>query len=545
MSELPGSLRHHFRYRLFRDDFAYRNDSPSLTYEAPTAALAGKKITLAWVAATADDQKAIEALLPKPHPDGTPIQPEELPQGLPASIRLKLEIRVNGETQATGPALTAGSEPLGAGAFTNYFDLTTWDETTDLLVAGQQTALGLSVQGVSKTQLESLKTRLEETKQKLEAAQAAPENQRAQILQGLTAEHLTGDMLTANIWSYFAALQGQGFLASTQAAMIDRPGMSYGLFHAMAIPSKLYGQFTTGVKFQGVMMDIGHLRHLRWVTNDDPTAAINSNPNLTANGKTAAHNRWVAYNRMRGQYASALEGGIPERMFIDRSQCRYVDTSTTPPTVVNPNLPDCPKAISAVSAIAIAQAQGQKIFTISAKNADKAIPMLQHRGSVIEEIRSAIAAGKEVTIHEKAITESGWSGAGYAVVDPETGAGAYLIEGGARGAIFVTWLTILFAALVLAEVAVIAPLAAAIGGLMLLANISSLIANIRQAENPQQLMNAHFLAAMGAFLAILGAMGKLAGMPPEHIAPLWFGSGILAMFKVGEFPPAWLRWLVG
>ena len=54
---------------------------------------------------------------------------------------------------------------------------------------------------------------------------------------------------------------------------------------------------------------------------------------------------------------------------------------------------------------------------------------------MIEEIRQAIAAGKEVTIHEKAITESGWSGAGYAVIDPETGAGAYLIEGGARGAI--------------------------------------------------------------------------------------------------------------
>ncbi|MBI3147945.1 MAG: hypothetical protein HYZ17_05460 [Betaproteobacteria bacterium] len=141
MSDLPDSLRHHFRYRLFLDDFAYRSDSAVLDYQAPTAALAGKKITLAWVAATEEDQQAIEALLPKPHPDGTPIQPEELPQGLPASIRLKLEIRVNGETKATGPALTAGSEPIGAGAFTNYFDLTTWDETTDLLVAGQQSAL--------------------------------------------------------------------------------------------------------------------------------------------------------------------------------------------------------------------------------------------------------------------------------------------------------------------------------------------------------------------------------------------------------------------
>ena len=37
-------------------------------------------------------------------------------------------------------------------------------------------------------------------------------------------------------------------------------------------------------------------------------------------------------------------------------------------------------------------------------------------------------------IHEKPISESGWTGAGYTVIDPETGAGGYLIEGGARGA---------------------------------------------------------------------------------------------------------------
>ena len=166
--------------------------------------------------------------------------------------------------------------------------------------------------------------------------------------------------------------------------------MSYGLFHALATPSKLYGQFTTGVKFQGVMMNIGHLRHLRWVKNDDPTVAINAKPELTANGKTAAHNRWVAYNRMRGQEASGFEDGIPERFLIDPNTCNAPGAA-----IPDPRKSTCLEAISAASAIAIAQAKGQKIFTITSVNADKAIPLLQHRGSVIEEIRQALATGRK------------------------------------------------------------------------------------------------------------------------------------------------------
>jgi len=36
-------------------------------------------------------------------------------------------------------------------------------------------------------------------------------------------------------------------------------------------------------------------------------------------------------------------------------------------------------------------------------------------------------------IHEKPITQSGWTGAGYTTIDPETGAGGYMIDGGSNG----------------------------------------------------------------------------------------------------------------
>ncbi|MFZ1326284.1 MAG: hypothetical protein WAT67_09755 [Candidatus Contendobacter sp.] len=149
------------------------------------------------------------------------------------------------------------------------------------------------------------------------------------------------------------------------------------------------------------------MRYLRWSKINDKAA-------------------WIAYNRMRGQQASALEHATPEEFWIDRTTCRYTDETGT---LQNPSLPDCPQAVSAVKAIAIAARQGQKIYTITQKNAAAALPKLSLSRGVAEEIQNAIAAGKEVTVHEKAINAYGFSGFGYIIIDPDTGVGGYLIEG--------------------------------------------------------------------------------------------------------------------
>ncbi|WP_462391218.1 hypothetical protein [Acidovorax sp. Q11] len=68
----------------------------------------------------------------------------------------------------------------------------------------------------------------------------------------------------------------------------------------------------------------------------------------------------MAYNRLRGQYMSALEHAVPERFFNDPQKCNL--QGNTNPT---PGLPDCPQGISAVKALGIAAAQGQRIYTIT------------------------------------------------------------------------------------------------------------------------------------------------------------------------------------
>ncbi|WP_147476958.1 hypothetical protein [Vandammella animalimorsus] len=129
-------------------------------------------------------------------------------------------------------------------------------------------------------------------------------------------------------------------------------------------------------------------------------------------------------------YSSAQEHVTPDAFWVDKNQCRYMDSNGQ---VQNPTMQPCAEGISAVKAIAIAQQQGQKIYTINESNRDTALPKLPIGGEVGAEIRNAINAGKEVTFHEARINEHGWSGYGYSIVDPETGAGAYLIEGKGNG----------------------------------------------------------------------------------------------------------------
>ena len=223
-------------------------------------------------------------------------------------------------------------------------------------------------------------------------------------------------LLTAVIWSWFAAAESHNRLSQNQAQVIENPGLSYGLFHAVADPIYSWG-VVRKVTFPGVNMDIGHVRNITWAKDND-------------------EKKWVAYNRLRGQYMSGLEHAVPELLLSEPSWCNSQRGAAQ--TV---NLPDCPRGISATRALAIAAAQGQKIYTITQKVYDDNPNIVSanlgaHSYDTQNRVQQSLDAGYEVTIHESPIAESGWTGAGYAATDSTTGAGAYTIEGGANGGVF-------------------------------------------------------------------------------------------------------------
>ena len=384
-ADLPASLTHKFRYTVYGTGWDYGFGDALLSFEAALPTLAGKKVMLVYMPATQADVDLIASYLPKPHADGSqPTAAEYAAMRLPAYlIHLRPELRVEGVTRATGQVVTMGATLQASGAFTELDLRSGWDETTDTLTAGQVTAIGLNLQGMDRAQLARLKDRLAQSKARIEAHDLA----------GLTGEGVTGDILTETIWSYFASLDSAGRTSQWRSGMVDLPGLSFGLAHVDLQVGYSFMVARTA-KADGIVLDVGHLRNVRWSKTNDAAA-------------------WRSYNRIMGQHASAMEHHVPETLFV------------------GPQTPG--EAVSAVKLLNKAAAAGQRIYTLTQANIATALPHLSLSSNTLGDIQAAVAVGKEVTVHQSPVTLNGWTGAGYIVIDPQTGAGGYLIEGGANG----------------------------------------------------------------------------------------------------------------
>ena len=137
---------------------------------------------------------------------------------------------------------------------------------------------------------------------------------------------------------------------------------------------------------------------------------VDRNTHLLAH-KDNDHEQWVNYNRASGARLSAMEHLVPEQLF------------STPENPAH--------GISAVKAIQLAAAEDQKVWTITQANLDVALANIQLSNDIKTDIRNAVNAGQEVTTHEKFVNFYGKTSAGYIILDPATGAGAYMISSGA------------------------------------------------------------------------------------------------------------------
>lgn len=354
----------------------------SLTIIKSLPELAGKKITLSYSPATAQDEAVINSYLPQPHADGSPIQPSELPSQLPAYlINVRPELRVDGQVVATGA-------PVGLGGI-NIFTMTFsdpahgWDQIVNYLDAGVYQAIGLNLGKISQEQLTSLKAKLEATKAKLQN----------QDYTNLTKDDLIGDLLYTTAMAYHAELSTMNFITA----------MTMNL-NAVTIPSETI--FATKLN---VMMLLGVPRYVR-------AGGLSMDADYVMQiAKARDGNNGTVKNYMlfSGMTSSALEHSVPEQLF---------------------STPDSPaQGISTVKALKIANDQGIPIYTINQQNLATVLPQLQVDQYVKEDIQNAVNAGKVVTVSKTNINFNGWVGCGYIVTNPETGGGGYMISGGSSG----------------------------------------------------------------------------------------------------------------
>lgn len=168
---------------------------------------------------------------------------------------------------------------------------------------------------------------------------------------------------------------------------------SYGLFSTILQTSYFFG-VPRNVNFSGLGMDVDRL-------SIHSVAKNNSRQDI------------VSFIKVTGVNSSAMEHLVPEQIFSTEESSA--------------------QGISAVKALAIAGSEGQKVWTITKDNLSVALTAINLSAEIESEIRNAVFAGKVATAHERPISFFGGSNTGYLLIDPDTGAGAYLIASGANG----------------------------------------------------------------------------------------------------------------
>jgi hypothetical protein len=374
---LPGSLQPRIAFGLGADVLG----DPIQQVSFPWASLNNRKVTLSFRPATEEDEAVLDALLP----EGDISDLSELPTGIPAYlINVIPELKVDGETSLSGAPMPLGEELPFSYSVTDPVHGTR--HYPNQVTAGTFLAVGVIGGGVAADGVAGAAERLRETAEIL--ASEDPDR-----IGDLTREDLLGDLFYAGLLSYFGQYQAVGQLMARAGGSHFQLTTAAGTFGYVPTVTYLFG-IPSSIKHGGVVMDL------------DRVAIISS---TDGEGREAR----AALNFQLGALASALEHAVPEQLFLPEGSGG--------------------EGVSAVRALQKAIAAGQRVYHITPANQADVLPHIRQNPLTMSEIRSSLAVGREVIVHTDPITVPGWRGAGYVIFDPQMGAGAWKIGGGANG----------------------------------------------------------------------------------------------------------------
>lgn len=92
------------------------------------------------------------------------------------------------------------------------------------------------------------------------------------------------------------------------------------------------------------------------------------------------------------------------------------------------------KSVSAAQLLAESNQRGTRIYSITQDNLATVLPVLSVSPDVKNDIANAVHAGKVAVVPQNELSYGSYQGVGYILQDPQTGAAAYLIDGGLHGA---------------------------------------------------------------------------------------------------------------
>lgn len=370
---VPAAMRHTLRFEVYADQrYSFE---PELVWQASLPELAARKITLSYAPATAADEATLRSYLPA----GTDPAPSDFPSSLPSYlVHVKPELRVEGQVVASGGSSTLGQTGTFRMVFTQPGDGPRLVDNN--ITAGTYNAVVLNLGTVNGAAPRS--DRAAAVRARLQAGDTA----------GLTKDDVLGELLHGAGVLYWSELELFGRTAEQTQDVVSSRLPSEGIFSYDLKVSLLFG-IPRSVSSGSMTTDVD--------TDIQAVAARNGD-----------RKRPIDFMAVTGSMASRAESAIWDQMLNDE------------PTG---------KGITAVSYIETAARLNIPIYHIDQTNVAAALPKLQVSSAIKSDIQSAVAAGRVVTIPQRSFVKDGFTGVGYIVFDPTTGAAGYMISGGLAG----------------------------------------------------------------------------------------------------------------
>ncbi len=282
-------------------------------------------------------------------------------------VSVKPQIKIEGIVAATGSAIGLGKDQTFNMQFVSPAYGT--ESVANIVSAGAFYAVGINSSRVSQALLAQRKAKLEAVKDT--------------CTNNPSSDDCGGEILFTTAMTYFYLLSGFEDVTAQTNAVIKMKDVSEAIVSDGIDVTNLFG-IPRSVAEAGMMIDVDRNIYVALSKDGDQT-------------------KIRPFMMSAGQMSSAMEHGIFEVMHQA-------------------------KGISTIQVLQLANSQGIPIYTITQNNISAVLPVLQISSEVINDIQNAVNAGKTVVVPKQNITYYTWVGTGYIVMDPQTGAGAYMIS---------------------------------------------------------------------------------------------------------------------
>ena len=201
-------------------------------------------------------------------------------------------------------------------------------------------------------------------------------------------------MLQSVIDAYFALSAARAKLTAREMHVVSYRMPSYGTVSMESQVAEVFWGANQTVT-EGVLVDMDRL------------ASISID-------KKGDSQQVARFNGVLGSNLSIAEGEVPAEIFTTDTQ--------------NPL-----QGVSAVRALQVANAEGQRVYTVTSDNVAQVLSAINQPEAVKLEVADAANAGMDIVVSNAPITYGGQTTSGYIISDPATGAGAYKIASGVNG----------------------------------------------------------------------------------------------------------------